>query len=139
MQGTPSSQTPVLQYGQFMQRPKPAAIPMRNYSWMINGVLYHGGGEKLMLALHQYGLDEAYFYNVNATPLGRSSVAGLADSFDVEHFHVIVSADQAETVFEYIFELMQMYKPNVGMMSLQRLLGSTPNVLPEGVQPEPAH
>ena len=52
----------------------------------------------LIPGLMKRGINEAYFYNVAGSPIGRKSMAGVADSFDVEQFHVVVSADQAENI-----------------------------------------
>lgn len=118
------------------KRPIPV-VPNLSYTWMISGVLYHGGADKLFAALHEKGLNECHFYNVNGSPIGQRVIAGgLASSFDVEEFHVIVSADQADTIFEFIYEFTEMAKPNVGIMHMSRLLRSTPNTLPDGLSDE---
>ena len=112
-------------------------VPNQTWNWMISGILYHGGSDLLFAALHKRGINACHFYNVNGHPIGQRVIAGgLAGSFDVEQFHVIVAADQADTVFEFIYEFTEMEKPNVGIMSMERLVRSTPNSIPEGVTEE---
>ena len=54
-----------------------------DYTWLISGVLYEGGTDLLIPELMKRGINEAHFYNVAGSPIGRKSVAGVADSFDV--------------------------------------------------------
>ena len=70
---------------------------------MISGVLYEGGTDLLIPELMKKGINEVYFYNVAGSPVGRKSVAGVADSFDVEQFHVLVSAAPAADVCDFFY------------------------------------
>jgi len=118
------------------KREKPT-VPNLNYTWMISGILYHGGSDVLFAELHKKGINACHFYNVNGHPIGQRVIAGgLSGSFDVEQFHIIVSADQADTVFEFVYEFTEMAKPNIGIMSMERLTRSTPNNIPEGIAEE---
>ena len=47
------------------------------------------------------GINEI-FHNVAGTPIGKKTVSGVADSFDVEEFFVVVSAD-GRKYFDFIF------------------------------------
>ncbi len=114
-------------------------VPNLSYTWMISGILYHGGSDLLFAELHKKGINSCHFYNVNGHPIGQRVIAGgLSGSFDVEQFYVIVAADQADTVFEFIYEYTEMSKPNIGMMSMERLVRSTPNEIPKGIAEEAA-
>ena len=73
-----------------------------DYTWIISGILYQGGTDALVPELMSRGINEVYFYNVAGTPIGKKTVSGVADSFDVEEFFVVVSADQAENIFDFI-------------------------------------
>jgi hypothetical protein len=55
----------------------------------------------------------------------------VADSFDVEEFFVVVSADQAENIFDFIFHFCELDKPNIGMIRLNKLSHSTIHMLPD--------
>ena len=57
-----------------------------DYSWLISGVLYQGGTDLLIPELQAKGINEVYFYNVAGSPIGKKTVSGVADSFDVEEF-----------------------------------------------------
>jgi hypothetical protein len=96
-----------------------------DYTWLISGVLYEGGTDLLIPELMKKGITEAYFYNVAGSPIGRKSVAGVADSFDVEQFHLVVSADQAENIFDYIYRFCDLSQPNKGFINLNKLFRST--------------
>ncbi len=61
-------------------------VEIVDYTWLISGVLYHGGTDKLIPQLQSRGINEVYFHNVAGTPIGKKTVAGVAESFDVEEF-----------------------------------------------------
>ena len=69
--------------------------------------------------------------NVAGSPIGRKSVAGVADSFDVEQFHLVVAADQAENIFDYIYRFCDLSQPNKGFINLNKLFRSTRLELPD--------
>jgi hypothetical protein len=102
-----------------------------DYTWVISGVLYEGGTDLLIPELMKRGINEVYFYNVAGSPVGRKSVAGVADSFDVEQFHVLVSADQAENVFDFIYRFCDLSEANKGFINMNKLFRSTRLDLPE--------
>jgi hypothetical protein len=49
---------------------------------------------------------------------------------------VVVTAAEADAVFDYIYTTAQIDRPGGGMVLMDRLLGATPYVLPEGVSDE---
>ena len=102
-----------------------------DYTWLISGVLYECGTDLLIPELMKIGINDVYFYNVAGSPMGRKSVAGVADSFDVEQFHVVVSADQAENVFDFIYRFCELSQPNKGIINMNKLFRSTQLDLPE--------
>ena len=102
-----------------------------DYSWLISGVLYQGGTDLLIPELQAKGINEVYFYNVAGSPIGKKTVSGVADSFDVEEFFVVVAADQAENVFDFIYHFCNLDKPNMGMLRLNKLNRSTIYSLPD--------
>jgi len=107
-----------------------------DYSWLISGILYEGGTDLLIPELQAKGINEVYFYNVAGSPIGKKTVAGVADSFDVEEFFVIVAADQAENIFDFIYHFCDLDKPNMGMIRLNKLSRSTIHTLPDYVDAE---
>ncbi len=102
-----------------------------DYTWMISGILYQGGTDALIPELMSRGINEVFFHNVAGAPIGKKTVPGIADSFDVEEFFVVVSADQAENIFDFIFHFCGLDKPNIGMIRLNKLSHSTTYRLPE--------
>ena len=106
-------------------------VEIVDYTWLISGVLYHGGTDKLVPQLQSRGINEVYFHNVAGTPIGKKTVAGVAESFDVEEFFVVVAADQAENIFDFIFHFCELDTPNQGMIRLNKLSHSTVHKLPE--------
>ena len=102
-----------------------------DYTWMISGILYQGGTDILIPELMSRGINEIFFHNVAGTPIGKKTVSGVADSFDVEEFFVVVSADQAENIFDFIFHFCGLDQPNIGMIRLNKLSHSTHYRLPE--------
>ena len=102
-----------------------------DYTWIISGILYQGGTDALVPQLMSRGINDVYFHNVAGTPIGKKTVSGVADSFDVEEFFVVVSADQAENIFDFIFHFCELDKPNIGMIRLNKLSHSTIHMLPD--------
>ena len=106
-------------------------IEYLDYTWLISGILYEGGSDRLIPELISKGINEVCFHNVAGAPIGKKTVSGVADSFDVEEFFVVVSADQAENIFDFIFHFCELGEPNKGMIRLNKLSHSTVYRLPE--------
>ena len=50
-----------------------------DFTWLISGIVYEGGADKLLEELRLRGINECYFYNVAGNPIGKKTVAGVAD------------------------------------------------------------
>ena len=100
-----------------------------DYTWLISGILYEGGTDKLIPELMKRGINEVYFYNVAGTMIAQKAVAGVSGSFDVEQFHVVVTADQAENIFDFIYRFCELSEPNKGIIYMNKLKRSTKHSL----------
>ena len=100
-----------------------------DYTWLISGILYEGGTDKLVPELMKRGINEVYFYNVAGTIIGQKAVTGVSGSFDVEQFHVVVTADQAENIFDFIYRFCELSEPNKGIIYMNKLKRSTKHSL----------
>ena len=100
-----------------------------DYTWLISGILYEGGTDKLIPELMKRNINEVYFYNVAGTMIGQKTVAGVSGSFDVEQFHVVVTADQAENIFDFIYRFCELSEPNKGIIYMNKLKKSTKHEL----------
>ena len=100
-----------------------------DYTWLISGILYEGGTDKLVPELMKRGINEVYFYNVAGTIIGQKAVTGVSGSFDVEQFHVVVTADQAENIFDFIYRFCELSEPNKGIIYMNKLNRSTKHSL----------
>ncbi len=100
-----------------------------DYTWLISGILYEGGTDKLVPELMKRGINEVYFYNVAGTIIGQKAVTGVSGSFDVEQFHVVVTADQAENIFDFIYRFCDLSEPNKGIIYMNKLKRSTKHSL----------
>ena len=100
-----------------------------DYTWLISGILYEGGTDKLVPELMKRGINEIYFYNVAGTIIGQKAVTGVSGSFDVEQFHVVVTADQAENIFDFIYRFCELSEPNKGIIYMNKLKRSTKHSL----------
>ena len=100
-----------------------------DYTWLISGILYEGGTDKLIPELMKRGINEIYFYNVAGTIIGQKAVTGVSGSFDVEQFHVVVTADQAENIFDFIYRFCELSEPNKGIIYMNKLKRSTKHSL----------
>ena len=110
------------------------AIPHIDYTRMITCVLYEGGAGKLLEMLHHKGVNEAYFYGVRGSPVGRASEAtGLPEISKTEVLHAVVSADQADYIYRTIYYDFNLDKPSQGVITVNRLVRSSQNVMPKGI------
>ena len=107
-----------------------------DYTWLISGILYEGGTDKLIPELMKRGINEVYFYNVAGTIIGQKAVTGVSGSFDVEQFHVVVTADQAENIFDFIYRFCELSEPNKGIIYLNKLKRSTKHSLQDDEKPQ---
>jgi nitrogen regulatory protein PII len=116
---------------------KPVVIPNITYTRMLTCILYDGGAEKVLEELHHRGVNEAYYYNVRGNPIGRASLAGgLPEMPKTEVLHAVVSADQADYIYNFIYHEFKLNQQGIGMISVNRLIRSSPNVLPSDLQHE---
>jgi nitrogen regulatory protein PII len=107
-------------------------VPNIDYTRLITCVLYEGGSVPVLEMLHNRGINEAYFYSVRGAPIGRSSeVSGLPEIPKTEILHAVVSADQADYIYEMIYEMAELDQPNRGVVYVNRLARSTPFELPD--------
>ena len=102
-----------------------------DYTWLISGIFYEGGTDKLIPELMKRGINEVYFYNVAGTMIGQKTVAGVSGSLDVEQFHVVVAADQAENIFDFIYRFCNLSEPNKGIIYMNKLVKCTKHKLQE--------
>ena len=100
-----------------------------DYTWLISGILYEGGTDKLIPELMKRNINEVYFYNVAGTMIGQKTVSDVSGSFDVEQFHVVVTADQAENIFDFIYRFCDLSEPNKGIIYMNKLNRSTKHSL----------
>jgi nitrogen regulatory protein PII len=107
-------------------------VPNIDYTRLITCVLYEGGSVPVLEMLHKRGINEAYFYSVRGAPMGRSSeVSGLPEIPKTEILHAVVSADQADYIYEMIYDMAELDQPNRGVVYVNRLARSTPFELPD--------
>ena len=100
-----------------------------DYTWLISGILYEGGTDKLIPELMKRNINEVYFYNVAGTMSGQNTVAGVSGTIDVDQFHVVVPADQAENIFDFIYRFCDLSEPNKGIIYMNKLKRSTKHTL----------
>ena len=116
---------------------KPVVIPNITYTRMLTCILYEGGAEKVLEELHHRGVNEAYYYSVRGNPIGRASLAGgLPEMPKTEVLHAVVSADQADYIYNFIYHEFKLNQQGIGMISVNRLIRSSPNMLPSDLQHE---
>ncbi len=115
-----------------MTTPSKQEVPNLNYTRLISCVLYEGGAQAVLEMLHKRGINEAYFYSVRGAPIGRSSeVSSLPEIPKTEILHAVVAADQADYIYEMIYDMGELDRPNRGVVYVNRLSRSTPFELPD--------
>ena len=107
-----------------------------DFTLLISGILYEVGTDQLIPVLMKRNINEVYFYNVAGTMIGQKTVAGVSGSFDVEQFHVVVTADQAANIFDFIYRFCDLSEPNKGIIYMNKLKKSTKHELQDEDQAE---
>ena len=106
-------------------------IPNIDYTRLITCILYEGGSDEILEMLHKQGINEAYFTSVRGAPIGRSSaVEGLPEIPKTEILSVVVAADQADYIFEKIYDMANLEQPQMGIITVNRLSRSSQINLP---------
>jgi hypothetical protein len=106
-------------------------VPLIDYTRLITCILYEGGAAAVLEMLRERGINEGHFYSVRGAPIGRSSaVSGLPEIPKTEILHAVVSADQADYLYEEIYELARLVEPNRGIVYINRLARSSRMSLP---------
>jgi len=106
-------------------------IPNIDYTRLITCILYEGGSVEILEMLRTKGVNEACFYSVRGAPIGRSSeVDGLPEIPKTEVLNVVVAADQADYIFEAIYNMAELQEPQKGIITVNRLARSSEINLP---------
>lgn len=102
-----------------------------DYTRLMTVVLYEGGAHGISEKLLARGVKEVYYYSVRGAPVGKSSEnSGLPEIPKTEILHAVVAADQADYIQEMIYDAAELYKPQLGIIFVNKLLLSTRNNLP---------
>lgn len=107
---------------------------------LITCILPHGVALDMLQRLKdEKGIIEASVNNARGmgrlTPLAHR---GVAEQTEKDVLNVIVSADEADEVFEYLYESAGIGRPHGGLIYMTALGYTTPFVLPELPAPPPA-
>ena len=61
---------------------------------------------------------------------------GVGEQSEKEVLNIVVSAKQADEIFEYVYHEADINRPHGGIIYIEKLLMSTPFALPESVEEE---
>ena len=107
-------------------------IPNIDYTRLLTCILYEGGAADVLEELYKRGIKEGYFVSVRGAPIGRSStVEGLPEIPKTEILRVVVAADQADYIYQTIYEFAKLDEPQMGIIFVKKLTRSSLNILPE--------
>ena len=102
-----------------------------DYTREVTVILYEGGAAEIAKKLFERGITEVFFDAVRGAPLGKASdSSGLPEIQKTEQLSAIVSADQADYIQGLIYEEAELFKPQRGIVFVNKLLMSTRNILP---------
>ncbi|MFZ9813290.1 MAG: hypothetical protein ACO3DD_09440 [Burkholderiaceae bacterium] len=102
-----------------------------DYTRLMTVILYEGGAHDISEKLCARGVNEVYYYSVRGAPVGKSSEnSGLPEIPKTEILHAVVAADQADYIQEMIYDAAELFKPQRGIVFVNKLLLSTRNNLP---------
>src|SRR3990172_1439822 len=100
---------------------------------LITGILKKGKGIDGLIKLK----DEKSIITANvdsARGMGRltpEAHRGIGEQSEKEILNVVVSAEHADAIFEYIYEIAEINKPHGGLIYMTRLQRATAYVLPD--------
>ena len=101
---------------------------------LITGILPPGRGHEMLKKLKEHkgiitaNLDTARGMG-KLTPDAHRT--GVGSQTEKEILNVVISADRADEIFEYIYEEAQVNKPHGGLIYMTRLTQSSKYILPE--------
>lgn len=99
---------------------------------LITGILYQGGGMKVLKELHGMGVNSACLHNARGSALDDISPGkGLPAQFAKEVLKVVVSGEKADEIFHFIFENAGINRPHGGLLYITNLQRATPYELPD--------
>ncbi|MCU0609494.1 MAG: hypothetical protein MUF22_06995 [Chitinispirillaceae bacterium] len=99
---------------------------------LITCVLYRGGGDGVLKALHQRGLNSATLAKGRGSAIGDpADFRGQATEFEKEILSVMVDAEKTDEVMDFIFETAQIDRPYGGFVYVEKLRRGVPLVLPD--------
>lgn len=102
-----------------------------DYTREITVILYEGGAADVAKLLLDRGITEVFYDSVRGAPLGRASESsGLPEIPKTEQLHAVVAADQADYIMALIYEAAELFKPQRGIVFVNKLLMSTRHKLP---------
>ena len=102
-----------------------------DYTREFTVILYEGGARDIAEKLRTRGINEVYYYSVRGAPVGKASESsGLPEIPKTEVLHAVVAADQADYVQEMVYDAAELFKPQRGIIYINKLLLSTRNNLP---------
>ncbi len=99
---------------------------------LITCVLYKGGGDKIVRALHDRGINTANFSHARGSAIGdHLEKNGLPRQFEKEVLTVIVNASEADEIFELIYDSAEINRPHGGFLYMEALSRTVPFILPK--------
>lgn len=105
---------------------------MQKQTRLITCVLYCGGGDKVLQALHKRGFNTTSLSKGRGSAIGDPADAkGRSLQFEKEIITVVVEADQVEEIMEHIFDIAEIDRPYGGFLYVEKLYRSVPYVLPD--------
>lgn len=106
-----------------------------NYNRLISCVLYQGGSDEILNTLYARGIFRAYYVAVRGSPIGRASQIGkLPEIPKTEFLQVLVSADQADYIYQLIYETAHLYEVQKGIIYINRVSHSSDYSFPDNYQ-----
>lgn len=99
---------------------------------LITCVLYRGGGEKVLKALFEKGILATSHYTARGSSIGdQVQKNGLPKQFEKEVVTVVISASQADEIFEFIYDVADINRPHGGILYMEELKTASDYKLPK--------
>jgi len=103
---------------------------MDQNTMLITCILYRGCGIELLDALHKRGINRTAMCRARGFAIGDPvEKRGLPAFFEKEIMYVLVPADTADEIFEFVFENAKIDRPYGGLLYMEKVSKASPYVL----------
>jgi nitrogen regulatory protein PII len=108
-----------------------ATIPLDPNARIITCILPQGRARHVEEKLFEKGLNRIGVYHARGIGPSASQRSSVIAQTEKDVLVAVVTQEEADEVFTYLYEVAEIYKPHNGFVYMQQLTQATPFLLPE--------